>query len=103
MHALKIWESVLELWKSEDVLARLHVSVVIGLRGLAIYGIKGGLTGYIIEGIFDICLRNSSRSFSILLILYGIHKSRLCKSGKSETAKFQIMEAKELIRLHPFT
>jgi hypothetical protein len=81
MHAPKIWKSVPELWKSEDVSARLHVSVVIRLRGLAIYGIKGGLTVCFIEGIFDICLHNSSSPFSILLILCDIHK--LCKSGTS--------------------
>jgi hypothetical protein len=35
MYAPKIWKRLPELWKCEDVLARLHVSVVIGLRGLA--------------------------------------------------------------------
>ena len=60
MHAPKIWKSVPELWKSEDVSARLHVSVVIRLRGLTIYGIKSGLTVCFIEGIFDICLHDSS-------------------------------------------
>ena len=73
MHAPKIWKGVLELWKSEDALARLHVSVVIWPRRLAINGIKGGVTVCLVEGIFDICLHDQSRPFSVLRSFYGVH------------------------------